>query len=152
MFKNMKCPFCDQNESSVLESRDSEDGRVTRRRRECMKCKKRFTTYERVEESQVIVKKKNGEQETFDKQKIRKGLVRAFEKRPVEIEEIDEIVDRVEREMLKRKNNLVTSESIGKSVLRKLKVKDKVAYVRFASVYLDFNDLKDFTRLVKEMK
>ncbi len=148
----MKCPFCNINNSSVLESRDSEDGFVTRRRRECSKCLKRFTTYERVEGSQLQVVKKNKNKENFEADKIRRGLVRAFEKRPVEAEKIDEIVSQVEREMMKKKNGEVKSSMIGKAILRRLKKLDKVAYVRFASVYLDFDEMKDFTRLVREIK
>lgn len=148
----MKCPFCDQNESSVLESRDSEDGQVTRRRRECSECSKRFTTYERIEGPQLQVEKKDKSQECFSREKITKGLIRAFEKRPVDADKIEEIVNQVEREMLKKRNGAVKSSLIGKAILRRLKKRDKVAYIRFASVYLDFSDTKDFARLVKEVK
>jgi transcriptional repressor NrdR len=148
----MKCPFCIHDESSVLESRDSEDGSVTRRRRECSTCAKRFTTYERVEGPQLQVVKKDKSRESFDREKIRKGLVRAFEKRPMEALAVEKIVDQVEREMLKKQNGEVKSSMIGQAILRRLKKIDKVAYVRFASVYLDFNDTKDFAKLVKEIK
>lgn len=148
----MKCPFCDHNESSVLESRDSEDETVNRRRRECSECEKRFTTYERIEGPQLLVSKKDGVKESFDKEKIKKGLIRAFEKRPVGLEKLECIVDQVEREMLKKRNGAVKSSLIGKAILRKLKKLDKVAYVRFASVYLDFDELKDFSKLVREIK
>jgi len=148
----MKCPFCDKDDLSVLESRDSEDNEVVRRRRECSKCKKRFTTYERIEGPQLLVIKKEGKKEIFDKEKIRKGVMRACEKRPVDIEAIEKIVDQVEREMMKKKNNEVSSRIIGNAVLRRLKKIDKVAYVRFASVYLDFDNIKNFTKLVKEIR
>jgi len=148
----MKCPFCDDNESSVLESRDSEDGQVTRRRRECTGCKKRFTTYERVEGPQLMVVKKDGSRENFDREKLRRGVVRACEKRPVSTEKIENIIESVEQEMMKKSSNEVISRLLGNAVLRRLKRVDKVAYVRFASVYLDFGDLNDFTALVKEVK
>lgn len=148
----MQCPFCENEQSSVLESRDSEDNQVTRRRRECEGCKKRFTTYERVEGPQLIVIKKDGGRENFDREKIRRGINHACEKRPVSTDLVEEIVDQVEQEMLKKKSNEVSSRLIGNAVLRQLKKMDKVAYVRFASVYLDFDDIEDFTSLVKEIK
>ena len=148
----MQCPFCHHNQSSVLESRDSEDNQVTRRRRECEGCKKRFTTYERVEGPQLIVIKKDGGRENFDREKIRRGINRACEKRPVSTDLVEEIVDQVEQEMLKKKNSEVSSRLVGNAVLRQLKKMDKVAYVRFASVYLDFDDLEDFNELIKEIK
>ena len=106
----MKCPFCDNNESSVLESRDSEDETVTRRRRECNKCTKRFTTYERIEGPQLQVVKKDDKRESFDREKLRKGVVRACEKRPVSINKIEKIVDQVEQEMMRKKNGEVSSK------------------------------------------
>jgi len=146
----MKCPFCDHGQSSVLESRDSEDNQVTRRRRVCEQCKKRFTTYERVEGPQLVVIKKDGSRENFDREKLRAGIKRACEKRPVSTDVVETILDRVEQEMLKKKSSEVTSQLIGNAVLKQLKKIDKVAYVRFASVYLDFDNVKDFTSLVKE--
>ena len=148
----MKCPFCHHNDSSVLESRDSEDGQVTRRRRECGGCHKRFTSYERVEGPQLLVVKKNGGREQFDREKVRRGVTRACEKRPVASDLIDDIVDQVEQEMLKKTSSEVTSRLIGNAILRRLKKIDKVAYVRFASVYLDFDEIDDFVQLVKEIK
>jgi len=147
----MKCPFCDHDDLSVLESRDSEDSEVTRRRRECGKCKKRFTTYERVEGPQLLVIKKDGSRETFEREKVRRGVIRACEKRPVRSDLIEEIVDEVEREMLRKKNSEVLSRVVGNAILKRLKKIDKVAYVRFASVYLDFDEIEDFTKLVKEI-
>lgn len=148
----MQCPFCHHSQSSVLESRDSEDNQVTRRRRQCEGCSKRFTTYERVEGPQLAVIKKDGGRENFDREKIRRGINKACEKRSVSTDLVEEILDKVEQEMLKKKNSEVSSRLIGNAVLRQLKKVDKVAYVRFASVYLDFDDLEDFTSLVKEIK
>ena len=148
----MQCPFCKYAQSSVLESRDSEDNEVTRRRRECEQCQKRFTTYERVEGPQLIVVKKNGSRESFDREKARRGIIRACEKRPVSSDLVEAIVDEVEQEMMKKKNNEIASRLVGNTVLKKLKKIDKVAYVRFASVYLDFGDIEDFVSLVKEIK
>ena len=148
----MKCPFCQSEASQVLESRDSTEGEVTRRRRECLKCSKRFTTYERVEGPQLTVIKKDGSRETFDKEKLRRGIVRALEKRPVTGEKVEEIIDAVEREMLKKECGEVQSRMLGNAVLKRLKGVDKVAYMRFASVYLVFDEIDDFVRLVKEIK
>lgn len=125
---------------------------MTRRRRECSQCKKRFTTYERVEGPQLTVVKKDGSRESFDREKVRYGVMKACEKRPVSSDLIEEIVDEVEQEMRKKKSSEVVSRLVGNAVLRRLKKADKVAYVRFASVYLDFGDIEDFTRLVKETK
>jgi len=148
----MKCPFCQHDDSSVLESRDSEDGQVTRRRRECGQCSKRFTSYERVEGPQLLVIKKNGGREQCDREKVRRGVARACEKRPVSSDLIGELVDQLEQEMLKKSVSEVASRVIGNAILKRLKKIDKVAYVRFASVYLDFNEIDDFARLVKEIK
>ena len=148
----MKCPFCLHQESSVLESRDSEDGQVTRRRRECDKCHKRFTTYERIEGPQLTVVKKNGSRESFDREKVRRGIVKACEKRPIGNDLREAIIDEVEQEMMKKPNGEVSSRTIGNAILRRLKKIDKVAYVRFASVYLDFDEIDDFVQLVKEIK
>ncbi|OIN88774.1 transcriptional regulator NrdR [Candidatus Beckwithbacteria bacterium CG22_combo_CG10-13_8_21_14_all_01_47_9] len=148
----MKCPFCQHDDSSVLESRESEDGQVTRRRRECGQCSKRFTSYERVEGPQLLVIKKNGGREQFDREKVRRGVARACEKRPVSSDLIGELVDQLEQEMLKKSVSEVASRVIGNAILKRLKKIDKVAYVRFASVYLDFNEIDDFARLVKEIK
>jgi len=148
----MKCPFCLHQDSSVLESRDSEDGQVTRRRRECDKCHKRFTTYERIEGPQLTVVKKDGSRESFDREKIRRGIQKACEKRPIGNDLREAIIDEVEQEMMKKPNGEVSSRTIGNAVLRRLKKIDKVAYVRFASVYLDFDEIDDFVQLVKEIK
>ncbi len=143
----MKCPFCRAVETSVLESRSMDDGSI-RRRRECGKCNKRFTTIEQVKKSFLWVVKKNGNREVFDKEKIKKGILRAIEKRPVSLELVDEIVDQVEMEMLRSDKQEVPARSIGNAVLKKLKKVDKVAWLRFASVYLEFEDLSDFEKLI----
>lgn len=148
----MKCPFCQHQESSVLESRDSEDGQVTRRRRECGQCGKRFTTYERIEGPQLTVIKKNKGRQSFDREKVRRGIQKAGEKRPLANDLVEQIIDEVEQEMIKKPNGEVSSRTIGNAVLRRLKKIDKVAYVRFASVYLDFDAIDDFVQLVKEIK
>ena len=148
----MKCPFCQHQESSVLESRDSEDGQVTRRRRECDGCQKRFTTYERVEGPQLTVVKKDSSRQSFDREKVRRGIVKACEKRPIANDLVETVIDEVEQEMMRKNSGEVSSRTIGNAVLKRLKKIDKVAYVRFASVYLDFNEIDDFVQLVKEIK
>jgi len=144
----MKCIFCG-NETHVTDKRESPAG--TRRRRECLKCKKRFTTYEKSEQGSIIVVKKDGRRESFSREKIKNGLMRACEKRPVPVEKIDEIVDEIE-ENLRKKGKEVKTEMIGKMVMNKLKKLDDVAFIRFASVYMNFNDIKDFKNAMKEVK
>jgi len=134
----------------VLESRVVEDGKVVRRRRECSKCKKRFTTYEKVKGTALWVIKKDGRREPFDREKVKRGILRAVEKRPISIDLVDDIVDKVEREMLRKEKEEVSSKAIGRSVLARLKKVDKVAWLRFASVYLEFEDLEDFGKAIKE--
>jgi len=147
----MKCPFCTSEETQVLESRPVEEGEAVRRRRECSKCEKRFTTYEKVRTSVLWVIKKDGRREVFDREKVKRGVLRAIEKRPVSIEVADEIVNQVEREMLKKQSEEVSSEVIGRAVIKRLKRKDKVAWMRFASVYMEFDDLKDFKKAIKQL-
>lgn len=144
----MKCPFCDTKETQVLESRTSEDGHGLRRRRECGKCNKRFTTYEEVKKSVLWIIKKDGKREPFDKEKVRRGILRSIEKRPVSINTVNEITDEIERELLKAEKEEVTSKFVGNIVLKKLKRIDKVAWLRFASVYLEFEDLSDFENII----
>ncbi|HJX45944.1 MAG TPA: transcriptional regulator NrdR [Patescibacteria group bacterium] len=146
----MKCPFCGKGESQVLESRIVEDGNALRRRRECIACKKRFTTYEKVKENFLWVIKKDGRREPFDREKVKRGILKAIEKRPVSLELIDDIVESIEREMLTYEKEEITSRMIGKAVLRSLKKIDKVAWLRFASVYLEFEDLKDFEKAIEK--
>lgn len=146
----MKCPFCGSSESQVLESRSVEDGSGIRRRRECSGCKKRFTTYERIKKSFLWVIKKDGRKELFEKEKIRRGLLRAVEKRPVDQTQIDDIVNSVERDLLKKGTEEVPTSLIGQLVLKKLAKIDRVAWLRFASVYMEFEDLKDFSKAIKK--
>jgi transcriptional repressor NrdR len=146
----MRCPFCTSNETQVLESRVVDEGKSVRRRRECLKCSKRFTTYERVGGTALWVIKKDGRREPFDKEKVKKGILRACEKRPVSMDFINDLVEKVEREMLRSEKEEVSSKAIGKAVLKSLKKIDKVAWLRFASVYLQFEDLEDFAKAIKE--
>jgi len=148
----MKCPYCGDTETKVVDKRETGEFEATRRRRECLKCEKRFTTYERVENLNLIVIKKSGEKEPFDKEKIRKGILKACEKRPVTLEQIDKMVDKIEGEIRKLKTTEIKSEQIGKKVISALKKLDKVAYLRFASVYRSFDDVKDFEREIREIK
>jgi transcriptional repressor NrdR len=145
----MKCPFCGAADTSVLESRTGETGSSIRRRRECGKCGKRFTTTEEVKRSFLWVIKKDGRREVFEKEKIKTGILRAIEKRPVSLDLVDDIVDQVEREMLRSEKQEIPSRVIGNAVLKRLKKVDKVAWLRFASVYLEFEDLSDFEKLIE---
>lgn len=148
----MKCPYCSFTDNSVLESRLSEDEESIRRRRECDKCGKRFTTYERVEGIDLVVVKKDGTREEFDREKIKKGLMKATWKRPVSIKEIDELIDDVERKLRRRKSKEVKSWEIGNLVMTRLKRLDPVGYLLFASVYLDFQDIADFKKELRKIK
>jgi len=145
----MRCIFCD-GETKVTDKRDGEG--ETRRRRECLKCKKRFTTYERVEEPNFIVIKKDKTREPFNREKVRLGILKACEKRPVETEKIDKIINEIERKLRNKvKGKEVSSKEIGELIIKALKRLDKVAYIRFASVYRDFKDIKDFKKEIKEL-
>lgn len=148
----MRCPYCQEFESRVLDSRSSEDGSSIRRRRECNYCKKRFTTYERVEERPLLVIKKNGEREQFDREKLLSGITRACEKRPVSMEKIEKIVVEIERELRDAYDREVNSLIIGEKVMDKLQDLDEVAYVRFASVYRQFTDLNSFIKTIEQLK
>ena len=140
----MKCPYCNYEETQVIDSRDTENLEATRRRRECTKCNKRFTTYERLEEADIVVVKKEGKRERFERQKVINGILKACEKRPISLEKIEKLVDEVESDLRKRDSVEVESKVIGNLVMKKLKSLDKVAYIRFASVYLEFEDLARF--------
>ncbi len=148
----MRCPYCGFSETKVLDSRESEDSDVTRRRRECEKCSKRFTTYERVEMLDLRVIKKNGNIEGFDRDKVLKGALKACEKRPIKIEKIEKLVDDIESELRKKETTEIPSKAIGELVMEKLKELDKVAYVRFASVYKEFKDIKSFEKELVKIK
>lgn len=145
----MKCPFCSHTEDKVIDSRLSQEGDVTRRRRECLKCGRRFTTYERVEEAQPLVIKKDGRRELFDRTKILNGVLRACEKRPVGIETMEKVVDKIEKRFLETGEREIQSSVIGAAVMEELKNLDEVAYVRFASVYREFRDINEFMTELK---
>jgi transcriptional repressor NrdR len=144
----MKCPFCASTSSQVLESRTVEEGKAVRRRRKCDKCDNRFTTYERTKSSALWIIKKDGKREPFDKEKVRRGILRAIEKRPVSIDLVDDITNRVEREMLRKQKQEIPSKAVGTAIMRKLRKVDKVAWLRFASVYMEFEDLDDFEKAI----
>jgi len=147
----MKCPFCFYLETKVIDKRETEDSDVVRRRRECLKCKKRFTTYERVEDLGLVVVKKDGRRENFDREKIKKGILKACEKRPIGYEQIDELVDKIEADLRKLKTKEVSSSLIGEKIASRLKKIDKIAYIRFASVYRSFADVTDFEKELKDL-
>jgi len=145
----MKCPFCAGSETEVLESRTVDEGDAIRRRRECKKCHKRFTTFEKVRGTALWVIKKDGSREPFDREKVKRGILRAIEKRPVSLGLIDDIVNDVEREMLRGEKEEIPSRVVGKAVLKRLKKIDRVAWLRFASVYLEFENLDDFEKAIE---
>jgi transcriptional repressor NrdR len=140
----MKCPYCAYNESKVIDSRPTEDDEKIRRRRECLSCGKRFTTYEIVETTPLMVIKKDRSRQMFDREKLLRGLIRACDKRPVTAEMLDGVVDRIEQGFVNRMVREVSSEELGEQALLELKKLDKVAYIRFASVYRDFSDVATF--------
>jgi len=142
----MRCPFCDYTESKVIDSRESKNGLCIRRRRECLKCTKRFTTYEKIEEIPYMVIKKDGKRQRFDSQKLLQGLLKACEKRPVPVSKLEEIVEEIEANLQDRADKEIAASEIGRLVMEKLKVLDKVAYVRFASVYREFKDVLEFKK------
>ena len=146
----MRCPFCGENEDRVIDSRVSREGDVIRRRRECVDCERRFTTYERVEEILPMVVKKDGSRETFDRLKIMNGLKRACEKRPISIETLEKITDGVEAKLQEEGRKEVPSQEIGAHVMAALRSLDVVAYVRFASVYREFRDVDEFMVTLRE--
>ena len=148
----MRCPYCGHIEDRVVDSRETQEGQATRRRRECLRCSRRFTTYERVEEVLPQVVKKDGRRESFDRKKIVEGLVRACQKRPVSREQIEELVSAVERQVQELGEREVPSHVIGESVMERLRDLDQVAYVRFASVYRAFRDVGEFTAAVEGLK
>ncbi len=147
----MQCPFCANQETSVLESRVAEDGQSLRRRRECQKCEKRFTTFERVEGPTIFVIKRDGSRKAFDREKIVTGVLKSFDKRPVSIDLIHKLADEVEREVRRKEVSEISSKAIGKMVLRRLKPIDKVAWLRFASVYFELSDISQFENLIEKV-
>src|SRR5262245_47212585 len=147
----MKCPFCDDLENRVVDSRLTKEGGEIRRRRECFRCKRRFTTYERIEETLPLIVKKDGRRETYDRAKIIAGLQRACEKRPVSVAAIEEIAETIETSLMERGEKEVPSSAIGEAVMRHLHELDQVAYVRFASVYRSFKDVGEFMRELEDL-
>ncbi len=145
----MRCPFCKNDNDKVIDTRPSEDGSAIRRRRECLGCGKRFTTHERLEEMPVRVIKKNGRREPFDRAKILGGVMRAVEKRSISLEETEELVDSIEREVLERADREITTRDIGELVMARLRTRDEVAYVRFASVYREYQALEEFIQEIR---
>ena len=145
----MKCPFCGFLEDKVVDSRESKDGGSIRRRRECLECGRRFTSYERIDEIPYMVVKKDGKRELFDRKKILSGLLRACEKRPISAAQLESIVDDVEKAVQDTPDREFSTPDIGKIIMRRLKTLDKVAYVRFASVYLEFEDVSEFMTELK---
>ncbi len=142
----MICPFCTNEFTRVVDKREGESGKTTRRRRECQKCGRRFTTFERPETLDLLVIKKDGRREVFDRVKLRGGIIKSCEKRPVSASDIELVIDQIEAELRKENKNEVLSKKIGEFVTKKLKKLDEVAYIRFASVYRQFADVSDFER------
>ena len=147
----MKCPFCQADNDRVIDSRASHDGFATRRRRECLDCKQRYTTYERIEGTSVKIVKKDGTREPFDRAKIKRGLEKACWKRPVSDKQLEDIIAAVENELESRFETEVDARLVGELVMQRLREVDEVAYVRFASVYRQFKDLRDFVDELKPM-
>lgn len=146
----MRCPYC-SNETKVVDTRESNEDTI-RRRRECLKCKKRFTTYERIETIELIVVKKDGRREPFDRNKLKTGIMKACEKRPITIDTIERIVEDIDTELRRQDTTEIPSKLIGQLVMKKLYKIDKVAYIRFASVYREFKDIKSFEKELKMLK
>ena len=140
----MKCPFCGYTESKVVDSRPTDDSERIRRRRECLRCQKRFTTYETVESLPIVVIKKDGSRQSFDRQKVLRGMIRACEKRPVSLAELERIADEIEQELQNSMEREIRTADIGEKVMERLRSVDQVAYVRFASVYRQFKDIDTF--------
>jgi transcriptional repressor NrdR len=145
----VKCPFCSHNQDKVVDSREARSGDLIRRRRECLRCNRRFTTYERIDEIPYMVIKKDGRRERFDRQKILQGLLKACEKRPVAIPKIEALVDEAEKFVNESTDRERTTSEVGEILMARLRKLDKVAYVRFASVYMDFKDVKEFLNELK---
>ena len=147
----MICPFCASDATKVVDKREGDGGKTTRRRRECQKCARRFTTFERVETLDLLVIKKEGKREPFDRVKLRSGIIKACEKRPVSAGEIERIIDEIEAELRKTGTTEISSKKIGDFVIKKLKKIDEVAYIRFASVYRQFTDISDFEKELSKL-
>ncbi|NPV91473.1 MAG: transcriptional repressor NrdR [Firmicutes bacterium] len=147
----MRCPYCSFNDSRVLDSRPAEEGSIVRRRRECLSCTKRFTTYERVEEVPLVVVKRDGRREVFDRNKLLRGIIKAFDKRSMSAPLMEQLADDVEKDLRNKMESEVTVEEIGERVMERLRQVDEVAYVRFASVYRRFTDASKFVHEVQQL-
>lgn len=147
----MKCPFCGHLKSKVIDSRESKKGLSIRRRRECFNCRKRFTTYEKIEEIPYMIVKKDGRRQPFDSQKLLRGLLKACEKRPIPVGKLEEIAEEIETKLQEKPEKEMKAAEIGQFVMEKLKALDKVAYVRFASVYREFRDVKEFKKELEKL-
>ncbi|HET9216656.1 MAG TPA: transcriptional regulator NrdR [Terriglobia bacterium] len=147
----MKCPFCAHLHDKVVDSRESKDGGAIRRRRQCLKCRRRFTSYERIDEIPSMVVKKDGRRERFDRQKVLAGILKACEKRPVSMSQLETIADNAETMVQESSEREVSTRAMGEMIMKELKNLDKVAYVRFASVYLDFKDIQEFMSELKDL-
>ena len=147
----MKCPFCGHLQDKVVDSRESKEGDAIRRRRQCLECKRRFTSYERIDEIPYMAVKKDGRRERFDRQKVLTGVLKACEKRPVSMVQLENIADKAEVQVQDSSEREVTTTKLGELIMNELKNLDKVAYVRFASVYLDFKDVQEFMSELKDL-
>ncbi len=147
----MKCPFCGYLDSKVLDSRPADEGSAIRRRRECIECGRRFTTYEKVDEIPLVVVKKDGRREVFDRSKVLGGIIKACEKRSISMDQMENVTDDIEKELRNKMDTEVSSEQIGEMVMEKLRSLDEVAYVRFASVYRQFQDVNSFINELEEL-
>jgi len=147
----MNCPFCGHREDKVIDSRESKEGAIIRRRRECLGCVRRFTTYERIDEIPYMVIKKDGRREKFDRQKVMNGLLRACEKRPISMSKLADIIDLVESKLAETPDRELSTTEVGEMLMDRLVTLDKIAYVRFASVYRDFQDVEAFLKELKDM-
>jgi len=147
----VRCPYCDHSESKVIDSRESKNGLTIRRRRECLSCKKRFTTYEKIQEIPYMVIKKDGKRQSYDDQKMLKGLLKACEKRPIPVSELEDIVDEVSNLLQQKPGKEIEGKEIGQYIMQRLHDLDKVAYVRFASVYREFKDVAEFKQELEKI-
>lgn len=147
----MKCPFCSEIDNKVIDSRLSKDGNIIRRRRECLECSRRFTTYEHIEQIPIMIIKKDGRREVFSRDKVRTGLQRACEKRDISMNTIEEYIDELERDLRESEEKEIPSSELGEKIMAKLHDLDDVAYVRFASVYREFKDVNDFVSELKSL-
>jgi len=148
----MRCPFCGYQDSKVVDSRVSKDGEATRRRRECINCGRRFTTYERIEEVAQMVIKKDSRRESFDRWKLKSGIMKAIEKRAVSLDQVDALINDIERDLFNGGEHEVSTKVLGEAVMQRLKQLDEVAYVRFASVYRQFRDINEFMSEIKGLR